>query len=164
MSLPFCLPQLNRVSDSTGRVDQTVTRFGIGVTDLYYQHPENDRIIPFSREHMALTVRLGERLSGYDAICTIGILQEVPVDVIDVYSILEMTSNTIKPLVVLVSDENAFLSVIELLEDLHGDLASKPFIIPYFNPITPLVINKRVRRLYENVGTGFVPGRTTSST
>jgi trimethylamine--corrinoid protein Co-methyltransferase len=53
-----------------------------------------------------------------------------------------MTSNTIKPLVVLVSDENAFLSVIELLEDLHGDLASKPFIIPYFNPITPLVINK----------------------
>ncbi len=27
MSLPFCLPQLNRVSDSTGRVDQTVTRF-----------------------------------------------------------------------------------------------------------------------------------------
>jgi len=118
------------------------TRFGIGVTDLYYQHPENDRIIPFSREHMALTVRLGERLSSYDAICTIGILQDVPVDVLDVYSILEMTSNTIKPLVVLVSDENAFLSVIELLEDLHGDLASKPFIIPLFNPITPLVINK----------------------
>ncbi len=28
MSLPFCLPQLNRVSDSTGRIDQTVTRFG----------------------------------------------------------------------------------------------------------------------------------------
>ena len=118
------------------------TRFGIGVTDPYYQHPENDRIIPFSREHMALTVRLGGRLASYDAICTIGILQEVPVNVLDVYSILEMTSNTIKPLVVLVSDENAFRSVIELLEDLHGDLASKPFIIPYFNPITPLVINK----------------------
>jgi len=118
------------------------TRFGIGVTDLYYQDPENDKVAPFTREHMALTVRLGGKLPSYDAICTIGILQDVPVNVLDVYSTLEMTSNTIKPLVVLVSDENAFLSVIELMEDLYGDLSSKPFIIPFFTPIAPLVINR----------------------
>jgi trimethylamine--corrinoid protein Co-methyltransferase len=118
------------------------TRFGIGVTDLYYQDPKSDSVVPFTREHMTLMVRLGEKLPSFDAICTIGILQDVPVNVLDVYSILDMISNTIKPLVVLVSDENAFLSVIELMEDLHGDLSSKPFIIPFVTPIAPLVINR----------------------
>jgi trimethylamine--corrinoid protein Co-methyltransferase len=47
-----------------------------------------------------------------------------------------------KPLIILISDENAFPLVMDLLEHLHGDLASRPSIIPYFNPITPLVINK----------------------
>jgi len=44
--------------------------------------------------------------------------------------------------VVLVSDEQAFPAVMQLLEHLHGDLAEHPFVIPYFNPITPLVLNK----------------------
>jgi trimethylamine--corrinoid protein Co-methyltransferase len=28
-----------------------------------------------------------------------------------------------------------------MFEALVGDLASKPFVIPYFNPVTPLVMN-----------------------
>ena len=44
-----------------------------------------------------------------------GILHDVAIDVLDVYSILEMTANTIKPLVVLVSDENTLPAVFELL-------------------------------------------------
>jgi trimethylamine--corrinoid protein Co-methyltransferase len=31
--------------------------------------------------------------------------------------------------------------VIDLLEHLCGDLASRPFVLPYLNPISPLVIN-----------------------
>jgi trimethylamine---corrinoid protein Co-methyltransferase len=52
-----------------------------------------------------------------------------------------MISHTIKPLVVLVSDESHFGSVLELFESLAGDLAARPFIIPYFNPVSPLVYN-----------------------
>lgn len=117
-------------------------RFGIGVTDLYYQEPESDKVVPFTRKHMALTVRLGHKLPGFDVISTIGIPQDVPVKALDVYSTLDMTCNTTKPLVVLVSDDHAFLSVIELLEDLYGDLSSKTFIIPFVSPIAPLVINR----------------------
>ncbi len=117
------------------------TRFGMGVTDLYYQNPENDNVVPFTREHMALMVRLGEKLPSYDVVSTIGVLQDVPAKVLDVYSTLEMASNTIKPLVVLVSDENAFVPVIELMENLFGNLSSKPFIIPFCTPISPLTIN-----------------------
>jgi trimethylamine--corrinoid protein Co-methyltransferase len=118
------------------------TRFGIGVTDLFYQEPETDQIVRFGRKHMQACVRLGEALSSFDAVSTVEILQDVPVEVSDLYATLDMTANTVKPLVILISDGEAFAPVLDLLEHLHGDLKTKPFIIPYFNPITPLVINE----------------------
>lgn len=118
------------------------TRFGIGVTSLYYQDPLAGQVTPFARRHMELMVRLGERLPSFDAVSTIGIVQDVPAAVSDLYATLEMAANTIKPLVILVSDEDAFPKVLDLLEHLCGDLSSRPFVLPYFNPISPLVINK----------------------
>jgi trimethylamine--corrinoid protein Co-methyltransferase len=53
-----------------------------------------------------------------------------------------MVANSTKPLVVLVSQEERFPSVLDLMEHLHGDLSSRPFVIPYFNPVTPLVMNR----------------------
>jgi trimethylamine--corrinoid protein Co-methyltransferase len=117
-------------------------RFGVGVTSLYYQEPETDRTVHFTRKHMADCVRLGNGLPSFDVISTIGIVQDVAPQVSDLYATLEMTANTAKPLIILISDENAFPLVMDLLEHLHGDLASRPSVIPYFNPITPLVINK----------------------
>jgi trimethylamine--corrinoid protein Co-methyltransferase len=116
-------------------------RFGIGVTDLYFQDPETDEVIPFHRQHMVSSVRLGDALSSFDAISTVGIIQDVPLEASDLIATLELTANTTKPLIILVSDESTFPAVLDLLEHLHGDLAARPSIIPYFNPITPLVIN-----------------------
>lgn len=53
-----------------------------------------------------------------------------------------MTANTIKPLVVLVSEEQCSTAVLDLLEHLAGDLSTHPFVIPYFNPLSPLILNK----------------------
>jgi trimethylamine--corrinoid protein Co-methyltransferase len=117
-------------------------RFGVGVTALYYQDPETDEVVPFTRQHLAACVRLGNHLPSFDAISTIGILQDVAPQVSDLYATLEMAANTAKPLIILISDEKAFTAVLDLLEHLHGDLTRRPSIIPYFNPITPLVINK----------------------
>jgi trimethylamine--corrinoid protein Co-methyltransferase len=117
-------------------------RFGIGVTALYYQSPETDDVTPFTRKHMETMVRLGDVLPAFDVISTIGIVQDVPPEISDLYATLEMTANTTKPLVILVSAESNFPTVLELLEHLHGDLSSRPFIIPYLNPISPLVINE----------------------
>ena len=117
-------------------------RFGIGVTALYYQDPETDRVTPFTRKHMQGMVRLGDALPSFDVVSTVGIIQDVPPKVSDLYATLEMVANTVKPLVVLVSAEESFLWVLELLEHLHGDLASRPFVLPYFNPISPLVVNR----------------------
>lgn len=117
-------------------------RFGIGVTALYYQDPATDAVTPFARKHMETTTRLGDALPSFDAISTVGIVQDVAPEVSDLYATLEMTANSHKPLIILVSDHERFPAVIELLEHLHGDLASRPFIIPYFNPISPLVLNR----------------------
>jgi trimethylamine--corrinoid protein Co-methyltransferase len=118
------------------------TRFGIGVTNLYYQDPMTDEVMPFRREHMTASVRLANSLSHIDLVSTIGILQDTEPQTADLYATLEMVCNTTKPLVLLVSDEEQFLPIVELLEQLRGDLDTQPFAMLYVNPITPLVINE----------------------
>jgi trimethylamine--corrinoid protein Co-methyltransferase len=125
-----------------GNPQREPTRFGIGVTNLYYQDPATDAVTAFSRKHMALATRLGSVLSGYDVISTVGILQDMAPDLADLYGTLELIANTTKPLVVLISEKQCFDTAFDLLEHLHGDLFEKPFIMPYFNPITPLVLNE----------------------
>jgi trimethylamine--corrinoid protein Co-methyltransferase len=117
-------------------------RFGMGVTSLYYQDPETEKVTRFTRQHMARLVRLGQSLPSFDVISTLGIVQDVPAEVSDLYATLEMVANTTKPLVLLVSADEAFPAVLDLLEHLRGDLAARPFVMPYLNPITPLVINQ----------------------
>jgi trimethylamine--corrinoid protein Co-methyltransferase len=117
-------------------------RFGIGVTALYYQEPETDTPVLFQRRHMQDMVRLGNKLPHYDVVSTIGIVRDVPEDLTDLYGSLEHFANGIKPLVLLCSDEHKFDAVMKMFETLHGDLGTKPFIIPYFNPVSPLVMNE----------------------
>ena len=125
-----------------GDAEKNKTRFGVGVTNLYYQDPESDRITAFTRKHMQVSTGLAQALESFDMVSTIGILQDCAPEVADYYGTLEMIANTIKPLVLLVSKESCFDSTLDLLEHLHGDLAARPFCIPYFNPITPLVLNE----------------------
>ena len=117
------------------------TRFGLGVTTLYYQNPDTDVLSPFSRKHVEICVRLGDALASYDFISTPGILQDVPPHAADCYTTLEMIANTTKPLVILVSRAEALPEVLDLLEHLHGNLSTKPFVIPLMTPITPLFID-----------------------
>jgi trimethylamine--corrinoid protein Co-methyltransferase len=125
-----------------GDIPNSQTRFGTGVTNLYYQDTMTDEVTPFTRKHMEITTRLGQALPSFDVVSTAGIIQDYPPEVIDLYGTLEMVANTIKPLVVLISEDNCFDSTMDLLEHLHGNLAKRPFVIPYVNPITPLVLNE----------------------
>jgi len=117
-------------------------RFGIGVTALYYQEPETDTPALFERKHMRDMVRLGNKMRHYDMVSTVGIVRDVPENLTDLYGSLEHFANGTKPMVLLVSDEHRFDDVLRMFETLHGDLGEKPFIIPYFNPVSPLVMNE----------------------
>jgi trimethylamine--corrinoid protein Co-methyltransferase len=117
------------------------TRFGIGVTNLFYQDPLTDAVVPFTREHMGSCARLGDALPSFDVVSTIGVLRDLPPDTADLFATLEMAANTTKPLVLLVSEAAAFEPSLDMLEALCGSLSAKPFVIPYVNPVSPLVIN-----------------------
>ncbi len=140
-------PSQIRVYDRRGKESFTLgsagdrLRFGIGVTALYYQDPVTDAPELFQRKHMQDMVRLGNKLPHYDVISTIGIVRDVPEHLTDLYGSLEHFANGTKPLVLLCSDEHKFDDVMQMFELLHGDLGAKPFIIPYFNPVSPLVMN-----------------------
>lgn len=116
-------------------------RFGVGVTALFYQNPIDETLDIFKRQNFADLVRLGSSLKHYDVISTVGIVRDVPEELGDLYGSLEHIANTTKPLVLLVSDENKFPDVLRMYEMLRGDLGSRPFIMPYFNPVSPLVMN-----------------------
>lgn len=132
------------------------TRFGVGVTNLYFQDPLTDQVAPFTRQDMARSVRMSHQLANFDLVSTIGIVQDYPPETADLYAELEMLANTTKPLVILVSNEELFSTVLDLFEHLVGDLATKPFMIPYFNPITPLIINSGTSdKLFEAIARGL---------
>jgi trimethylamine--corrinoid protein Co-methyltransferase len=116
-------------------------RFGIGVTALYYQEPVNENLELFTRQHMRDLTRLGSALPLYDVISTPGIVRDVPEHLSDLYGSLEHFANTTKPLVLLVSDEHNFAPVLDLFEHLHAGLGEQPFVLPYFNPVSPLVMD-----------------------
>jgi trimethylamine---corrinoid protein Co-methyltransferase len=132
------------------------TRFGVGVTNLYFQDPLTDKMTPFTRQDMARSVRLSHHLVNYDLVSTIGIVQDYPPETADLFAELEMLANTTKPLVILISKEELFTTVLDLFEHLVGDLATKPFVVPYLNPITPLIINCGTSdKLFETIARGL---------
>ena len=143
-SAPSFVDIYNRLGQHAFRLGGSpnpATRFGVGVTNLYYQDPTTDMVEPFTRRHMETCTRLSNSLSHFDFVSTIGIIQDISAEIADLFAALEMTANTVKPLVVLVSKEQCLAAVLDLLEHLTGELATHPFVIPYFNPISPLILN-----------------------
>ncbi|MBW2495198.1 MAG: trimethylamine methyltransferase family protein [Deltaproteobacteria bacterium] len=140
-SAPKSIDVYDRRGEHRLKLGEDRLRFGTGVTALFYQDPADDTIDVFKRENFRNLVRLSSGMKHYDVISTLGIVRDVPAGLSDLYGSLEHISNTTKPLVLLVSDENRFSDVLEMFELLCGDLRDRPFVIPYFNPGTPLVMN-----------------------
>ena len=125
-----------------GSLPVNETRFGIGVTNTWFQNIEDKSVELFTRQHMRHSTKLGDQLDQFDMISTLGVPSDVPVEKADLFAVLDMYANTGKPLVLLISGSGKIHEVFDLLNMLHGDISQKPFCIPYVNPITPLVMNE----------------------
>jgi trimethylamine--corrinoid protein Co-methyltransferase len=141
-SVPATIDIFDRRGQPAFRLGDGETRFGAGVTNLWIQDPLTDELTPFSRADMGRCVRLCQALPNYDVISTLGVIRDLPPSVADLHAVLEMVANSTKPLVILISDESLFPKALELLDAVRGDLGEKPFVIPYLNPVTPLVVNE----------------------
>ncbi len=141
-SAPKTIDIYDRRGEHKLKLGEDRLRFGVGVTALFYQNPVDETLDIFKRDNFRDLVRLGSSPKHYDVISTVGIVRDVKEELGDMYGSLEHISNTTKPLVLLVSDENRFPDVLDMFEHLHGkEVGDKPFVIPYFNPVSPLVMN-----------------------
>lgn len=140
-SVPSTIQMYDRRGNPVFNLGDDRLRFGVGVTALYYEEPVNDNLKLFTQQHMRDLTRLGSALPLYDVISTPGIVRDVPEHLGDLYGSLEHFANTTKPLVLLVSDENNFEPVLDMFVHLNGGLGEKPFLLPYFNPVSPLVMD-----------------------
>jgi trimethylamine:corrinoid methyltransferase-like protein len=141
---PSSIEVFNRSGDTAfnlGKKQGDETYFGIGVTNTNFQDIESSQVESFTRKHMQHSTKLGDMLSNYDMISTLGVPTGVPAEQMDLYSTLDMYANTSKPLVLLLLESDNINQVFEMLSYLNGDISEKPFCIPYFNPVTPLVLN-----------------------
>jgi trimethylamine--corrinoid protein Co-methyltransferase len=141
VAAPRRVPVYDRLGALAFTLGDSPARFGIGVTNLYCEDPLTGEIAPFTRKDMAAAVRLGHSLPEYDVVSTVGILQDEPVDRADLLAALETVANTTKPLVLLVSDPAQFGPALDLLTAVSAADPARPFVLPYVNPITPLVLN-----------------------
>jgi trimethylamine--corrinoid protein Co-methyltransferase len=141
-SAPATIEVFDRRGRPAFRLGDGQTRFGSGVTNLWLQDPMTDELTPFSRADMGRCVRLCQSLPNYDVVSTLGVIRDLPPEIADLYAVLEMVANSTKPLVILISDESLFPKALALLDAVRGDLGERPFVIPYLNPVTPLVINE----------------------
>ena len=141
-SAPKIVDVYDRRGEHILKLGEDRLRFGVGVTALFYQNPVDETLDIFKRENFRDLVRLGSSLKNYDVISTVGIVRDVKEELGDMVGSLEHIANTTKPLVLLVSDENRFPDVLDMFEHLQGrEVGDKPFVIPYFNPVSPLVMN-----------------------
>ncbi len=132
------------------------TRFGVGVTNLYYEQPGVRKVVPFALTHVETAARLTEALPAFDLLATPGVAGDLPPESADLLVTLAMAANTCKPLVLLVSEPRLFDTTLDLLQALFGDRAQKPFVLPYVNPITPLVLNEdTTEKMSSAIGRGF---------
>ncbi len=135
---------------------QSDTIFGIGVTNPNYHDLELNEIVPFTRDHTKIAAGLCETLSGYDLLSTPGIVQDESLPLPDIASTADMLAGTTKPLSLLVSEEDQFEDVLKMVIEVTGLSPETPCIIPYFNPVTPLVINdSTVKKMIHTISYGF---------
>lgn len=118
------------------------TRFSIGSPTLNYQHPETREIEEWKRCHTGLIAGLANSLDAFDAIATPGTIHDYGPGQADYFSTLELLANTHKPVILLVSKDTAFPGILNFIEHLFHGMREKPFVVPYVNNITPLILNK----------------------
>ncbi len=121
--------------------------FGTGITSLNYQDPATDEVRDFTVEDIAAVARLTDALANLDFAATPGVVRpsaDVPLSLVNQHEFLAMVTNTTKPIMTLVADADALSDVLDMAAVVAGgreELRRRPFVVPYLNPVTPLMFN-----------------------
>jgi len=123
------------------------THFSPGVTALNYIDPGTGESRPFTFRDVADVARVADALPNMSFVTTPGVVRAtdtVPQALVNQHEFLAMVTNTTKPLVVLIADGQALGDVFEMAAAVVGgaeELRQTPFVMPYLNPVSPLLFN-----------------------
>jgi len=123
------------------------THFSPGVTALNYVDPVTDDVRPFTFRDVADVAHLADALPNMSFLTTPGVVRAtdtVPQPLVNQHEFLAMVTNTTKPLVVLIADGQVLGDVLEMAAAVAGgeeQLRLAPFVMPYLNPVSPLLFN-----------------------
>lgn len=118
-----------------------------GVTDLYYLDPATDERREYTLDDIATATRVADALDDIDLVSTPGVVKgssEIPVELANQHEFLRMVTNTSKPLMVLIADGDSLTDILEMAAEVVGGrevLHERPFVFPYLNTVSPLVLN-----------------------
>lgn len=129
------------------RVGEGRAHFGTGVTALAYEDPRTGEVRDFTLDDIADLARLTDALSNLDFIASPGVVRagpDLPQAIVNQREFLAMLTGTTKPIMPLIADAAALADIIEMAAVVAGGpeaLRAKPFVVPYLNPVSPLVFN-----------------------
>lgn len=124
------------------------TYLSVGVTNLTYLDPADHDRRDFTFDDIASAARLGDGLKNIDFVTTPGVVRQskdMRVELVNHHEFIAMVTNTTKPLMVLIADGPTLADVFEMASVVAGSdeaLSEKPFVVPYLNPVSPLMFNE----------------------
>jgi len=138
------------------------TYVGTGVTNLNYLDPRDGTVKDFTLEAFAETAKLTDALTDIDFIATPGVVRQsehLPIEIVNQWEFFQMTSNTTKPVMVLIAGQPELADIYDMAEVIAGgadELRAKPFVIPYLNSVSPLLFNlETIEKLFESADRGL---------
>jgi len=138
------------------------TYVGTGVTNLNYLDPRDATVKDFTLEAFAETAKLTDALTDIDFIATPGVVRQstdLPIEIVNQWEFFHMTTNTTKPVMVLIAGQPELADIYDMAELIAGgadELRAKPFVIPYLNSVSPLLFNlETIEKLFESADRGL---------
>jgi len=145
-SAPSSFTVYNREGDEALLLGAGNTYYGAGVTNLAYIDIDGERR-NFLLSDIADTALMADALPNIDFVATPGVVrptEDMRVELANHYEFVEMVTHTKMPLVVLVADGATLEDVYEMADAVAGGkeaFCEKPFVVPYLNPVSPLLMN-----------------------
>jgi trimethylamine--corrinoid protein Co-methyltransferase len=139
----------NRAGDPRLYLEGHRTYFGTGSDLPYTRDLETGERRPSLLTDVQNAARLADSLPNLDFVMSMALPSDVPVTTSDRWSFLTMVQNTVKPLVFTAWDEVGLADIIAMAETIAGgpaELALKPFLLIYLEPVSPLQHSAEVMR------------------
>jgi trimethylamine--corrinoid protein Co-methyltransferase len=137
----------DREGEEVMRLGEGNKYFGTGVTSLYYLDPFTGERRDFTLDDFTTSAKLAQGLDNIDFTSTPGVVRpsdETPIELVNQMEFMRLVRNTTKPLMVLIANGPILKDIYEMAALVRGSreaFSEKPFVVPYLNPVSPLLFN-----------------------